>query len=194
MKIYNKVRWIAGILLIFFIVLITNIIDRDNYNRLSNSVTTMYEDRIVASDLLFEMSRIIHSKKIDIVTSDTTASKKIANKHYENLDRLIDQYRTTKLTEKEKFNFNLLQEKLNSFKQREMSAASFNRTVALGEIEEIEQILYELSKIQLQEGKRQVSISNRAKDTIDLFTQGEIIFLIIMAILIQVIILYKSKE
>lgn len=68
MTIFTKIKWVASVLLVFFIVLITNIIDRENFNRLSYSVTTMYEDRIVASDLIFEMSRIIHDKELAIVS------------------------------------------------------------------------------------------------------------------------------
>ncbi len=36
--------------------------------------------------------------------------------------------------------------------------------------------------------------SNKAKDKINLYAQGEIIFLIVIAILVQIIILYKPKE
>ncbi|GAB3663458.1 hypothetical protein GCM10028791_38860 [Echinicola sediminis] len=63
----------------------------------------------------------------------------------------------------------------------------------LDRIDKINQRLYDLSKTQLEESRRQVFISNKAKDTIE-FTQGEIILLILMSILIQVIIFYKPKE
>jgi hypothetical protein len=194
MKIFTKIRWVASILLVFFIVLITNLIDRDNFNRLSHSVTTMYEDRIVASDLLFEMSMIIKEKHIAILTSDTISLENQNDKYNKELNQLVDKYRLTKLTEKEKFAFNQLQEELKSLKLKERSSANVSNGEILKSIDKIDQHLHELSKIQLQEGRRQVFISERAKDTINLFTQGEIFFLIVMAVLIQVIILYKPKE
>jgi hypothetical protein len=55
-------------------------------------------------------------------------------------------------------------------------------------------ILYDLSKVQLKEGKRQMSLSEKTMDTIELFTQVEIIFLIVMAVLIQLIVLYQPKD
>jgi hypothetical protein len=54
--------------------------------------------------------------------------------------------------------------------------------------------LYDLSKVQLKEGKRQMSLSEKTMDTIELFTQVEIIFLIVMAVLIQLIVLYQPKD
>lgn len=194
MNIFTKIRWVASILLVFFIVLITNIIDRDNFNRLTNSVKTMFEDRIVASDLLVDITRIIKEKHIAILTSDTNFFKNQNNKLNQEIDQLLDRYEITKLTEKEKRHFNLLQEELKSLKQKEKSDVNLSNGELIKSIEIIDEHLYKLSKIQLQEGKEQVLISNKAKDTINLYTQGEIIFLIIMAVLVQIIILYKPKE
>lgn len=194
MKFFAKIRWVASILLVFFIVLITNLIDRDNFNRLSYSVTTMYEDRIVASDLLFEIARIIQKKQIAVLTSDTIFFENQNYKYNQEINQLLDNYSLTKLTEKEGAAFNQLQEELKSLKQKERSSANLSNGEVLKSIKMIDQHLYNLSKIQLQEGKQQVFISNRTKETINLYTQAEIIFLILMAVLIQVIILYKPKE
>ena len=194
MKFFAKIRWVASILLVFSIVLTTNLIDRDNFNRLSYSVIIMFEDRIIASDLLFKMSRIIKEKQIAVLTSDTIFFNSENDKYNREIDQLVDNYRLTKLTEKEKLAFNQLQEELKSLKQKEKSSNNLSNGDVLKSIEKIDQHLYKLSKIQLQEGKQQVFISNRAKDAINLYTQGEIIFLILMAVLIQVIIFYKPKE
>ena len=48
--------------------------------------------------------------------------------------------------------------------------------------------------IQVEEGKQQMFMSNKAMKTIDLFTQVEIIFLIMMAIIVQVIIFFFAIE
>lgn len=193
MKIFAKIRWIASILLIFFVVLITNIIDRNNFNRLSYSVTTMYEDRIVASDLVFEISRIIKEKQITVLASDSIFPKNQNDNLNKELNQLLDKYRLTKLTEKENLVLNQLDEELNALKQKEKQFLNASNGEVLERIEKIDQYLYELSKIQLEEGRRQVFISDKAIDNINLFTQVEIIFLIVMAVLIQIIILYKPK-
>lgn len=194
MKVFAKIRWVASILLIFFIVLITNIIDRNNFNKLSYSVTTMYEDRIVASDILFEISTIVKEKQIAHLTSDTVFFQKQNEQANREIDQLIDTYKQTKFTKEEMLAFNLLQEELEALKQKEKSSANLPNEAALNSIENIDEQLYNLSKIQLKEGKQQVFISNQIKDTINIYTNSEIIFLIVMAILVQIIILYKPKE
>lgn len=194
MNLFSKIRWIASVLLVFFIVLTTNLIDRDNFKRLSYSVTTMFEDRIVASDILFEISRIIQRIEIAILSSDDLVLKAEDSKLNKELDVFIQNYSDTKLTEEEKLVFNQLQEKIKYLIQQQDISSKTKKKEILKTIEEIDQLLYKLSKIQLKEGKREMTISNKAKETINLFTQVEIIFLIIMAILIQIIILYKPKE
>lgn len=194
MKFFAKIRWIASILLVFFIVLITNLIDRDNYNRLSYSVTTMYEDRIVASDLLFDISTIVKEKQIAFLTSDTAFYNDLNDNYNQQLTELIDQYELTKLTKEEELVFKQLQDELGVLLQKEKSFLHSSENTIPESLEKIDEYLHELSKIQIREGKRQVFISNKAKDTINLFTQGEIIFLIIMAVLVQLIILYNPKS
>lgn len=194
MNLFVKIKWVASILLVFFIVLITNIIDRDNFNRLSYSVTTMYEDRIVASDILFDISGLIKDKQVALLTGDTLFMKSQNNRLNNELHHLIDNYSLTKLTEKEQLVFSQLQEEIKSLLQQEKLLKTESNKSVLQSIKKIDQRLQDLSKIQIQEGKRQVYLSNKAKYTINLFTQGEIVFLIIMAALIQIIILYKPKE
>jgi len=46
----------------------------------------------------------------------------------------------------------------------------------------------------MNEGKRQMSISKRAIDSIELFTQLEIYVLIFLGVVVQVIVIYKPKE
>ena len=51
-----------------------------------------------------------------------------------------------------------------------------------------------MAKIQLIEGEKQMSISKKAIDKIDLFTSIEIYILIVLAIIVQGIILYTPKK
>ena len=69
-----------------------------------------------------------------------------------------------------------------------------NNSKVVNHIESLKSNLNDLSKIQLVEGNRQMSISKRALDTVKLFTQIEIYILVFLAILIQVIVMYKPKE
>ena len=197
MTTFSKIRWVASILMVFFIVLMTNLVDKDNFNRLRYSVTTIYEDRIVASDLLFEISMLIQDKEVAIVAADSLFFQMNNSKANLDIDGLIGRYEQTKLTENEQIIFNSLKDELSNLKgleQNYISSDTIENINLLKSIENINQHLHNLSKIQLKEARQQVVISNKVMDTIDLFTQGEIVFLVLMAILIQIIILYKPKE
>jgi hypothetical protein len=196
MKLFNKIRWVASILLVILIVLATNMIDRNNFSKLKYSVTTIYEDRIVASDLLFEMLLLVQEKQVAFISSDSLFFQGKNEKNNHEIDGLIERYEKTKLTDKEQYIFNDLKDELRNLKNLEKQlvlSKSKNNSTLLKRIDPIVQHLHELSKVQLEESRHQVSISNRTMDTINLFTQVEIVFLILMAILIQIIILYKPK-
>ncbi len=194
MTVLSKIRWVASILLVFTIVLITNLIDKDNFRKLSDAVTTIYEDRIVASDLIFEMSRIIQAKEIAVVTGDTAFFQSKNDALNRETDVLIEGYEETKLTKKEQFVFDQLTEELKTLRSQEQKFQGELTGDLQKSLDSINGHLYDLAKIQLQEGRRQVFISDQAKYTLDLFARGEIIFLIIVAILVQIIILYKPKK
>lgn len=194
---FKKIKRVASILLVFFIVLSTNLVDQKNYNRLKKSVTNIYKDRIVASDLLFEIVLLVHEKEIAIISSDTQFFQK-RNKHVNNeINQYVLTYDETKLTEKEHGIFNDLKKELNHLKvleeKYEVSDAN-HKNKTLQALKSIKIKLQNLSKIQIDEGKQEMLMSNKAMKTIDIFTNIEIIFLVIMAILVQIIILYNPKK
>ena len=197
MDILNKVKWIAGIILVFVIVITTNLIDRDNFNRLRYSVTTIYEDRIVANDLIFKMSLLIHEKEMAAATSDSSFFYNENDEVNRDINDLIKRYEQTKLTNKEQEIFNDLKENLNKLSGLEkelVDSDSETNTEIMNNLNDIVNNLYDLSEVQLSEGKIQMLASNEAMEAIDVFTQVEIVFLIIMGVLIQIIILYKPKN
>ncbi len=197
MNLLNKIKWIAGILLVFVIVLTTSLIDQGNFDRLRNSVITIYEDRIVANDLIFEMSLLIHKKEIAIAVSDSSFFQQKNGEVNREMQDLLRRYERTKLTSEEQKLFNDLKRNLNRLMSSESEFVSSGLKVNDNMVNSLDKIvngLYELSKVQLNEGKRQMIASNEAVEAIDIFTQIEIIFLIIMAILILTIILRKPNS
>ena len=64
MTFFTKIKWVLSVLLVFFLILATNLIDKDNFRRVKNSIVTIYEDRLVANDLIFELSQLVHQKEL----------------------------------------------------------------------------------------------------------------------------------
>lgn len=197
MKFYNKIKWILGISVIFLLIIITNLIDKNNFSRVKESVSTIYEDRIVANDLIFEMFKSIHDKEIAVISSDTLFFSERNKEENVKIKGFLARYEQTELTKEESSLLNQFKENLNSLKTLELNYIDFkenDKKLYLDIINQIRKDLYNLSKIQLKEGKRQMFISQKAIDTIDLFTQIEIYFLIFLAIVIQIIVMYNPQE
>ena len=193
----NKIKWFLGVLLVFVIVLVTNLIDKENFSRLRSSIVTIYEDRIVASDLIFEIALLIQEKEIAAAIADASFFDEENDKANQNIEDLIQRYERTKLTAREAKIFNELKDNLETLQklEKEFIDSGLESNVDLFAcIKKIVYNLYDLSKVQLKEGERQMALSNETMETINLFTQIEIIFLVLLAVLAQIIILYKPKQ
>ncbi|PHN07004.1 MCP four helix bundle domain-containing protein [Flavilitoribacter nigricans] len=197
MTVFNKIKWVLGILLVFVLVVATNLIDRDNFRRITDSVVSIYEDRLVAKDLIFEFSLLVQEKEIAWRTTNTnffTSRNPAVNQE---ISALMARYLETELTPTEARIFDDLQTNLKALEALPgfRSVGSTGPPDAVEDaLRHVKQNLHDLSKLQLEEGKRQLAISEQAMATVELFTRLEVYFLILLAVLIQIIILYKPKD
>jgi len=197
MVFYNKLKWVLGILMVFVIIVSTNLIDRNNFIRVKDSVVTIYEDRLLVTDLIFEMSEAIHTKELAIALEDSIYYTKQNKEANQEVGELISRYELTRLTGNETKIFKELKNNFETLKTLELTyvESSFKQKDLLNQhISELKQNLSGLSKIQINEGRKQMSISRKAIDTVELFTQIEIYLLVFLAIIIQIIVMYKPKK
>lgn len=197
MTLYNKLKWILGILMIFVLIITTNLIDKNNFVRVRDSVVTIYEDRLIANDLIFEMLKSVQQKEIAVSLSDSAFFQNQNSKVNNNLQSLVSRFEQTKLTSEEAKVFKDLKGNVRSLIDSEsqfLNSDYSNHSQIMSHIESLKTNLNDLSEIQLNEGSRQMSISKRALDTVELFTQIEIYILVFLAVLIQIIVMYKPKE
>ncbi|MBU2940350.1 MCP four helix bundle domain-containing protein [Lacinutrix sp. C3R15] len=196
MAFFNKLKWILGFLMIFLLIITTNLIDKNNFVRVRDSVVTIYEDRLIAKELIFEMLKSVQDKELAVLLSDSIFFKTQNPKVNNDLQSLISRFEQTKLTVKEDRVFNDFKKNIQLLLDAESRFLDSNysdNTQVINYIEGLKTNLNDLSKIQIIEGSRQMSISKRAIDTVELFTQIEIYILIFLAILIQIIVMYKPK-
>lgn len=196
MGVFNKIKLILGILVVFVLIVATNLIDRSNFLKVKNSVVTLYEDRLIADELIFEMSSLYHEKEIAALKANSNYFEKHSKTNNEKLRLLIEKFEKTKLTEKEEIVFLNLKANNEAIQTAEndlvkSNFSEINPFVSLSS--KIKRNLFELSKIQSDEGGRQRSISKSAIESIELFTQMEIYLLAVLAIIVQIIILYNPK-
>lgn len=195
MTIYNKVKWTLGILSVFFIILATNLIDRNNFKIVKNSVETIYADRLIAQDIILDLSKLMWQKELAYTKYETAQFKTKNTTINTRLEELIDLFSATKLTPREKIVFEQLNKNFVSLKKHELTVLQsqlpnqkFDDQLAL-----IQDNLDDLAGIQIEEGRRELFESKRAIESVDLFTHLEIYALIIMAIAIQIVVMYNPK-
>lgn len=198
MSVYNKIKWVLGVLMIFALVITTNLIDKENFTRVKNTVSNIYKDRLIAKDIIFKIVNKLNEKEVAFILSDTNFFNNKNIYVNEKIDSLLLQFEKTKLTKEEIVIFNKLKSQINSLNQYENNFLKIyddkKNNKFLKDIGIIKNTLIDLSKIQISEGNRQVSISEKALSTIELFTKIEIYFLVFLGIVIQIIILYDPKK
>lgn len=197
MNIYDKLKWILGILMVFALIVITNLIDNNNFTRVKDSVVSIYEDRLVVYDLIFEMSKLVQDKEMAIVVSNVDFYLKKNTSVDEQIKGFITSYEDTRLTTQERKVFNIFNDNFQQLRKMETTIVSNDfkdKEILINLIFEIKENLYDLTKIQLNEGKRQMSISQKAIDKVELFTQIEIYVLIFLAVVVQIVVMYNPKK
>lgn len=194
MTLFNKIKWILGIVLVFVVVLTTNLIDRQNFNIVSDSIETIYADRLIAQDIIYDITKLLGQKEVAYATLEGAPLEVRIQTLNARIFEFMGLFGTTKLTPKEKIVFSRLRESLNKLTSTEANNRTIDETVAAKPLAMVWDQLDELSSIQLEEGRRELHESKRAISSANLFTQLEIGALIFMAIIIQVIILYTPKS
>ncbi|EDP94753.1 MCP four helix bundle domain-containing protein [Kordia algicida OT-1] len=197
MTVYNKIKWVLGILMVLGLIALTNLIDRSNFVRVKDSITTIYEDRLVANDLIFEMLESIHKKEVAIALTDSSFFTEQNYQINNNLQELVSRFEQTKLTTNEQTifkNFKTNLGALDTIEQKYIQSNLTENSSLKNKITDLKSNLASLSKIQLDEGRKQMSISKKAIDTVELFTQIEIYILILLAIIVQIVVMYNPKK
>lgn len=198
----KKIIWIGGVLVVFLLILATNLIDRRNIKGVRTSVSTMYEDRLIVKNIIFDISQLTEEKKIAFLLSDSSFYSTKAKHVNDSIYSLIDRFSNTVLTQNE---VQYLERLHTNFKEVEAMENQLVHTKIILKNEEwrkkmdtqlarIKTNLNFLSDIQIDEGKRELSRVNRAFNTIDLFTNIEIAFLVVLGIIAQIIVIYPLKK
>lgn len=201
-NVVNKIKWTGGLLFVFFLILATNLLDRRQVEGVRNSVATIYEDRLIVKNLIYNISTLTEEKRIAFLLSDTDFYTKKSTIINDSIYTLLDDFSNTSLTYNEKKYLERLNKNFKDIEIIEKQTLNDSSVVKNNEwrnnmttqLSYLRKHLDNLAIIQVEEGKRELTRINRAFSTIDLFTNIEIIFLIVIGIIIQIIILYPTKN
>ena len=197
MTTYGKIRSIAAVMIIFLVVLATNLIDKDNFAQVEESVEKIYEEQLKTKDAIIDLTNLIHEKRIAILTQDTnyyTLRKGLSN---EQISSRIDDCEKGEVNREEGYILDDLRENCNHIFQLEKADSTrqlLNNSAYWDRISLIEEEIQKLAEVQMEEGKRQKLISRDALASAKLFSRIEIYLLVAIAIVVQLIILYPKKK
>ncbi len=197
MNLFNKVKWVLGILGVFLLVLATNRIDKNNFKRVEQSVDNIYNDRLLAKELLLEISLKFHKKELAYALNDTNYLQNKNQAINTKISELLESFNRIESTEKEELILKRLRRDHDDLikLEKRLNKKDTLYTEKCEEIfADINTQLGELATEQVEEGKQQKFLASKALENVELFSQIEIYILLLLGIVLQLIILYTPKK
>ncbi|HEY8405086.1 MAG TPA: MCP four helix bundle domain-containing protein [Flavobacteriales bacterium] len=185
-SIKNKITASVLLAVVLGLVLLNNIDERQNSDRLRQAIATMYEDRLVVEGYIFDLSEEVHSiqEAIDEITCARERDEVIAESLSE-IKSINAAYAKTTLTPAEEAEFNLFTTSIANL-ENSLEKEDFQESKRLSK--ESLALLYNLSEIQLDEANRVKQGSEHILNYGKTSSQFEMAVLIVIAIIIQIIV------
>ncbi|MFT4846760.1 MAG: hypothetical protein ACI9CP_002028 [Cryomorphaceae bacterium] len=182
----EKIRTVLGLIMIILLVFITNRLDKKHFEDVQDTITAIYDDRVVAQYDLFQLTNLIYGvqfriQEMEFVSLDGNVE----------LERILSEFSQTTLTKKESTVFGRLKENLDKLSDSEVITRSPATDITF---ERIHQNLEDLAAIQVRESN---SLKIRAQDSLDsnlLISNMEMILIIIFGIVLQFVLFSGGKR
>lgn len=197
MPILKKIKWFLAVLGVFLLILATNLIDKENFLRVEKSVENIYNERLLAKELLLEITIKFHQKELAYATNDSLYLRSRNDIVNSEITKLLLMFERSKATKKEVIILDQLKSTHAKLIEHE-KVSDINNTLYTSEcaniFSEINENIVALSIEQVKEGKNQKHLANEAIGMVKLFSNIEVYMLIFLALVLQFIILYKPKK
>jgi hypothetical protein len=188
----NRIKIGFAFAIVFLLVLATNRLDKKRFSTINETLTSVYEDRLVAKGYLYELNNIFHQQE-ELLILNTEIDTKEA--YHEVVDELTQAFRSTKLTNEEKSSLNNFITHVEELKALEQSVSEFNseevKSKRIAQINRIQNDLDILAEIQLSEGESLTKFAQNSLSTSTYVSNIEIAVIILIGIIVQFIIFYK---
>lgn len=193
----NKIKWFLAVLLIFLLILATNLIDKNNFKVMQKTVDKIYKERLLAKEVLLDISIMFHKKELAYSLNDSTYLRTQNDAVNAEISKLLKMFDRIESTDEEDFIISSLNQNHSKLINLE-SNLSPKGTLYTSECAEIfdaiNKNIVELASEQIKEGKAQNLIARRAVNQVELFARMETYFLIFLGLVLQFIILYNPKK
>lgn len=166
----------------FLLILIANLIDYKYLSNVRRNVNSIYNDRVVAQDYIYRLSKLFHQKQLSMGQSISDLNRSHQN---DSIDRLLFHFSKTELTRSEAGFFFDLQKNyvelmsLENVLKRPNGLTLDIRQDIGRELKEIRKNLDDLEGVQFKEGAEMTQSSNRSLGMNAFLSKLELAFLIV---------------
>jgi hypothetical protein len=181
----------------FLLVLGSNRLDQRHFSTIQTTVNSVYKDRVVAQDMIYQLTNIFHAKELRFLLKENFKNSASENQKVEGL---LSDFEATELTAKEsnllrelKVLFSSIRELENRLATSSPETVDNNNKVAIKTLKQIEEKLDGLSQIQLQQSGQLTQLSNKSLGMNMLLSKLEVAFLFIIGIAVLALILYPIR-
>ena len=185
----NKVLASVALLSLCLLVLASNYIDRKHTDDVKMTISTLYEDRLIAEVYILKMTRALYEIK-QTVKSDTDSidKNKRIHHHISAINETSEAYLKTKFTKLEKLKADELLKILVSVQSFPLE----DSPLVLAQIDTALDLLNELSAIQLAESKEIMSYAEKLYLVGKNSSQFVVALIVIILVVLQAIV-FSSK-
>ncbi len=197
MNLLTKVKWFLAVSGVFLVILATNLIDKNNFEKVERSVDNIYNERLLAKELLLDISIKFHTKELAYALNDTVYLKTQNDLVNAEIAKSLELFNRAGATKQERYTL----DDLNENHERLIKYESNTKMEGLLYTSECAELfsainanISDLAAEQMKEGKNQTKLAANAVNSVKLYSKIEIYMLIFLALILQVIILYNPKK
>lgn len=162
---------LSAVLVLVFVIGKANII---NCQQVQRSIHGINDDRLVVMGYIVDLVSTVHQKELAAQTADRNFYQNLKGKLDEEIRLLIEKFQATTLTIEERKILEDFRKKMEALSQAESQLNLTEATLSVNElttmitsIADIKRDLRSLSKIQTDEGERQLHLSVQASSTME---------------------------
>jgi hypothetical protein len=189
----EKIKLALALVIVFVLVIMTNMINKSHFSELQESFTSIYEDRLLVENYIYKISGFLENKKVLLDSSQVNrvGIYRINGAVNDSIRQLIVDYEKTKFTEAESMYFSRFKEAYNDLRQLEeryLAGTAYLKDpseLILDKYRLLSLNLDKLSEIQLSESRRMLENSMRIIDSSNMASRFEMAVLIVIGLIVQ---------
>lgn len=187
----NKIAASLLLFVVLGVVILNNTVERRNSKEIQQSITTIYDDRLVVEEYIYQYAERLHEIAEFTLThqKDERASISVLTGALAEINSLHVMYEKTRLTKKERAVYSDFR---NTLKEMEDNLAGGNFPSARDKTRKGLTLLKELSAIQVAQGKIEIEKATKNYSSSSVLFNFEVAVVFIILLIIQGLI-FASK-